>query len=207
MNVLNRRKKEIEKKDKDYIEIITNHYYKLKGSISQEELQTVYSSIYPNSKTKLSKEDWAICSISVENNNYQHICDYLEKVNNRVDISRSASLEASEIFVNKLVNLLQPYHKDIYGTIEPFCDNREQGLMLALYNQITDDSLYIWSCQAKSNKDLMIIVSKDKTSQNLYMEEDFDKAQYYRSGNYEDAIKYSICQIDEFLDKKINYSI
>ena len=204
MNVLNGRKKTIEKKDKNYIEIIVDHYHKLKGSISLEELQTVYSSIYSDSKNKLNKEDWAICNINIENNNFENICDYLEKVSNRINISKSDSYQTSEIFVNKLTNLLQPYHKDIYGVIEPFCNDCEQGLILAIYNNITNDSLYIWSCESRTNKDLMIIVSKEKNNQNLYLIDDLEKAQYYQNGNYEDALKYAITQIDNFLDKNIN---
>lgn len=204
MNAVNGRKKIIEKKDKNYIEIIVNHYHNLKGSMSLEELQTVYSCIYPNSNTKLNKEDWAICNVNVENNNFQQVCEYLEKVNNRIDISKTDSLQTSEMFTNRLVSLLQPYHNDIYGVIEPFCDNKEQGLMVALYNQKTNDSLYIWSCESKTNKELMIITSKEKTNQNLYMADDLEKAQYYQNGHYDEALKYSLIQIDNFLDKNIN---
>ena len=113
---------DIEKNQKNYVEVVINHYNNLKGSISQEELQTLYSCIYPNSKIKITLEDWATCNINVESNNSDKICDYLEKVNNRIDISKTSSFQTSEIFINKLIKSLQPYQKDIYGNIEPFCD-------------------------------------------------------------------------------------
>ena len=76
-----------------------------------EELQTFYNSIYPDSTIKLNNEDWAICNVDIENNSSKNVCDYLEKVNNRVDISKTSSLQISELFINKLLKELQPYNK------------------------------------------------------------------------------------------------
>lgn len=148
-----------------------------------------------------------MCNLNIESEDSQRICEYLEKVNNRIDISKSNSLQTSEIFINRLITQLKPYHKEIYGTIEPFCDGREQGLMLSLFNQKTNDQLYIWSCESKINCDLMIIISKDKNNQNLYMADDFDKAQYFTKNNYENAIDYSISQVDVFLGKELDIKI
>lgn len=167
-----------------------------------DELQTLYTNTYPGSKKKLNKEDWAICSIDIENNNSQRVCDYLEKVSSRIDINKTSSLVTSEMFMNNLIQKLQPYHKDIYGSIEPFCDDREQGLMLSIYNQLTDDQFYIWACESKTNQDLMIITSKDKNHQNLYMLDDLEKAQYFSKNNFEEGIAYSIFQINTFLGKE-----
>lgn len=85
------------------------------------------------------------------------------------------------MFINRLIQNLQPYQKDIYGSIEPFCDNKEQGLMLSLFNQITDDQFYIWACESKTDKDLMIITSNEKTNQNLYMADDLETGTYINS--------------------------
>ncbi len=167
----------------------------------------MYSSIYPDSKIKLTKEDWAICSLDIENNNSQKVCDYLEKVSNRIDITKTSSLQTSEIFINHLIKNLQPYQKDIYGNIEPFCDGREHGLMLSLYNQLTDDQLYIWACESKTNQDLMIIASKEKSNQNLYMQDDLEKAQYFSKDNFDDGITYSLSQVNKFLGKELNIGI
>lgn len=155
----------------------------------------------------MTKEDWAICTIDIENNNSQKVCDYLEKVSNRIDITKTSSLQTSEIFINRLIKQLQPYQKDIYGSIEPFCDGREQGLMLSLYNQLTDDQFYIWSCESKTDKDLMVITSKEKNNQNLYMQDELEKAQYFSKNNLEDALSYSLSQINKFLGKELNIGI
>ncbi len=172
-----------------------------------EELQVLYNSLYPTSKINLSKEDWAICNINVESNNVQNIIDYLEKVNNRINISKSNSLQTSETFINRLIKNLQPYQKEIYGYIEPFCESETQGLMLSLFNSKTSDELYIWSCELKNSKDIMILTSNEKDSQNLYLIKDLDKAQYFSKNNFSDAIDYSLKQIDMFLDKSLNINI
>lgn len=156
---------------------------------------------------KLTKEDWAICSLDVESNNSDKICAYLEKVNNRIDISKTSSFQTSEIFINYLIRKLQPYQKEIYGNIEPFCDGREQGLMLSLYNQLTDDQFYIWACESKTDKDLMIITSNQKNNQNLYMQDDLEKTQYFSKDNFDDGISYSLSQVDKFLGKELNIGI
>lgn len=137
--------------------------------MSQVELQTLYSSIYPSSRIKINKEDWAICNVNIESNDSQKICEYLETVNNRIDINKTSSLHTSERFINQFIKSLQPYQKELYGVIEPFCDGKEQGLLLCLYNQLTDDQFYIWSCESKTNKDLMVVTSNEKDNQNLYM--------------------------------------
>ena len=79
--------------------------------------------------------------------------------------------------------------------------------MLSLYNQKTNDCLYIWACESKTNGDLMIITSNEKNKQNLYMADDIDKAQYYPNGTYEDAINFSLSKVDHFLDKELNIKI
>ena len=198
---------EREKNQKNYVDVIVNHYNSLKRTITHEELQTFYDSVYPDSRIKLTKEDWAICTIDIENNNSQKVCDYLEKVSNRIDITKTSSLQTSEIFINRLIKQLQPYQKDIYGSIEPFCDGREQGLMLSLYNQLTDDQFYIWSCESKTDKDLMVITSKEKNNQNLYMQDDLEKAQYFSKDNFDDAIDFSLSQVNQFLGKELNIKI
>lgn len=163
----------------------------------------MYSSIYPDSKIKLNKEDWAICNLNISDDHSDKVCDYLEQVNNRIDISKTSSLQTSEIFIEKLLQHLQPYHKEIYGTIEPFCDNREQGLMLSIYNQMTNDQFYIWSCESKTDKELMIVTSKDKTKENLFMLDDLEKAQYYKNNDFNSAIKYCVDELDKFLGKDL----
>ena len=172
-----------------------------------EELQTFYNSIYPDSTIKLNNEDWAICNVDIENNSSKNVCDYLEKVNNRVDISKTSSLQISELFINKLLKELQPYNKEITGTIEPFCDNQEQGLMLSLTNKSADGKLYIWACEDITDKSLMIITSTEKTKQNLYMQHDLEKAQYFTNYNFSESISYVISKIDKFLNEDLNMKI
>ena len=197
----------IEKKNQSYIEAIVNHYHHLRGSITQEELQALYSTVYPNSRNKVSQEDCAVCNIAVESNSNQKVCEQFEKINNRIDISKTSSLQTSELFMNALIKELQPYHNEIYGTLEPFCDDREQGLMLSLYNQLTDDSMYLWCCEDKVKQDLMIISSKDKTKQNMYMQSDKEVAQYFSKSSRDDAINYSLDQVNKFLDKDLKINI
>ena len=131
----------------------------------------------------------------------------MEKVNNRININKTSSLVTSEMFINNLIKDLQPYHKEIYGNIEPFCDGREQGLMISLYNQLTDDQFYIWACESKIDKDLMIVISKEKNNQNLYMQDDLEKAQYFSKNNLEDALSYALSKINKFLGKELNIEI
>lgn len=197
----------MEKGQKNYIDVLVNYYTNLKGTISHGELQVLYSSIFPDSKIKLNKEDWAICSIDIENNNSQKVCEYLEKVNNRIDITKTSSFQTSEIFINHLIQKLQPYQRDIYGNIEPFCNGREQGLMLSLYNLLTDDQFCIWACESKTNQDLMIITSNIKNTENIYMQDDLEKAQYFSKDNFDDGIKYSLSQIDKFLGRELEIRI
>ena len=109
--------------------------------------------------------------------------------------------------MNKLIKELQPYHNEIYGTLEPFCDDREQGLMLSIYNQLTDDVMHVWCCEDKVKKDLMIVTGRDKTKENLYMKTDKDSIQYFLKSNYDEAINYSLAQVDKFLDKGLNLKI
>lgn len=79
--------------------------------------------------------------------------------------------------------------------------------MLSLYNQLTDDPFYIWACESKTNQDLMIITSKEKSNQNLYMQDDLEKAQYFSKDNYDDSIVYSLSQVNKFLGKELNINI
>lgn len=137
--------------------------------------------------------------MDIENNSYQKVCDQLEKVYNRININKTSSFQKSELFINYLVKKLQPYHKDIFGTIEPFCDSRKQGLMLALNNQLTNEPLYIWACEDEVDNDLMIITSKNKNKQNLYMTEDIGNAQFFSNNNLEDGVIYITSQIEKFL--------
>lgn len=46
-------------------------------------------------------------------------------LNNRVDINKTSSLETNELFVNQLIQKLQPYYNEIYETLGPFCDDEE----------------------------------------------------------------------------------
>jgi len=57
-----------------------------------EELQTLYSAVYPNSRIKINKEDLKYCDIDVENNNYEKICEAFERINNRIDVSKTSSM-------------------------------------------------------------------------------------------------------------------
>lgn len=79
--------------------------------------------------------------------------------------------------------------------------------MLSLYNQLTDDQFYIWSCESKTDKDLMVITSKEKNNQNLYMQDDLEKAQYFSKDNFDDAIDFSLSQVNQFLGKELNIKI
>lgn len=152
-------------------------------------------------------EDWAICSLDIESNNSEKVGDYLEKVNNRMNINKTNSFCTSESFINQLILNLKPYRKDIYGNIEPFCDGVEQGVMLSLYNQLTDDQFYVWACESKTDKDLMIVVSKEKSNQNLYLQDDLDKAQYFSKDNFKEGIDYSVSQVEKFLGKELDFKI
>ena len=143
----------------------------------------------------------------MENNSSQKVCEQFETINNRIDINKTSSFQTSEIFMNKLIKELQPYHNEIYGTLEPFCDDREQGLMLSIYNQLTDDVMHVWCCEDKVKKDLMIVTGRDKTKENLYIKTDKDSIQYFLKSNYDEAINYSLAQVDKFLDKGLNLKI
>lgn len=41
-------------------------------------------------------------------------------------------------------------------------------------------------------------------NENLYMQNDKEKAQYYKNGNIQDAIIYSLNEINRFLDIELN---
>lgn len=116
-------------------------------------------------------------------------------------------MQTSEDFINCLIKNLQPYQKEIYGTIEPFCNNYEQGLMLTICNQASDEQLYIWACESKNGEDLMLIISNEKTNKNLYMESDIEKIEYFNKNNFNEAIDYSITQINKFLSKELIFKI
>lgn len=189
----------IEVEQKKKAEILVNHYYMLKSAITLEELQTVYNSIYPDDNKKLNSEDWAVCNINIENNDYEKTCEYFEKINNRIDISRSSSLQMSELFMNRLVNQLNPYNKQLCGTIETFCNDENHGLILSLLDKITDEKFYVWVCETVENKDIMIICSKEKAKKNLFMLDDYENAQYFNISNLSDAINYASNRIDDFL--------
>mgnify|MGYP001107678333 CR=1 FL=1 len=79
--------------------------------------------------------------------------------------------------------------------------------MISLYNQLTDDQFYIWACESKIDKDLMIVISKEKNNQNLYMQDDLEKAQYFSKNNLEDALSYALSKINKFLGKELNIEI
>lgn len=142
-----------------------------------------------------------------EENHCQRVCEYFETVNNRIDITKTSSFNTSELFVNRLIKNLTPYNKEICGTIEPFCDNRQQGVMLSLQNIFTKDSIYIWACESKTNQELMVITSNEKNNQNLFMKDDLDRAQYYSNNNYDDAITFVKTEIDKFLGKELDIKI
>ncbi len=143
----------------------------------------------------------------MENNSSQKVCEQFETINNRIDINKTSSLQTSELFMNQFIQKLQPYHNEIYGTLEPFCDDREQGLMLSLYNQLTNDVIYIWCCEDKVKREIMVVTAKEKTKHNLYMQSDKDVAQYFLKSNFHKAINYSLNQVNKFLDKDLNIKL
>ena len=53
----------------------------------------------------------------------------------------------------------------------------------------------------------MVITSKEKNNQNLYMQDDLEKAQYFSKDNFDDAIDFSLSQVNQFLGKELNIKI
>lgn len=191
-----------------YIEIIVDFYSKTNKTISLEDLQVLYNKIYPDSKIKLNIEDWAISTLNMENKNIQKFCEYFEKINCRIDISKTSSLQFSEIFVNRLIQKLQSgnYQKELNGLIEPYCDKNHQGLMISFNNKIMNDSFYLWVSELE-NKEFMVLIAKEKNNQNLFMLEEFEKAHYFNKENFDEAISFSLSKIDKFLGKDLNMKI
>ena len=196
----------MEKNQINYVEAIVNHYHYLKGTIKYDELLALYNVVYPTEKVKLDIEDWIMCDIAVQNNLPSKVCERFDMIHNRIDISKSSSLQASEIFMTHLINELQPYSNQIYGILEPFCDSTEQGLMLHILNKQTDEDMYLW-CSGDINHNLAIVTSNERTKQNLYLQDDKEDVKYFSKSNEEEAIQYCLNQIDNFIDKDINIDI
>ena len=77
--------------------------------MSKVELQLLYDTIYPDSKAEITKEDCIRCNINIENENVEELCDYLDRVYNRINISKTESFKISEHFAEVLINNMNPY--------------------------------------------------------------------------------------------------
>lgn len=196
----------IEKKQIDYVDAIVNHYHYLKRSINYDELFALYNVIYPSDKMKLNMEDWILCDIAVNNNISAKVCERFEIINRRIDIYKNNSFQTSEIFMRKFTEELQSYHENMYGFLEPFCNGKEQGLMLRLVDKQTEEETYFW-CFGDNKNNLAIITSNEKTTQNLYFNEDRSLAQYFPKTNEKEAIEYCVDKVTKFLNKDINIKI
>lgn len=196
----------MEKSQINYVEAIVNHYHYLKGTIKYDELLALYNVVYPTEKVKLDIEDWIMCDIAVQNNLPIKVCERFDIIHNRIDISKSGSLQTSEIFMNHLIEKLQPYSEKVYGILEPFCDGIEQGLMLHLLNKQTDEDMYLW-CSEDIHHNLVIVTSDERTKQNLCLQDKKEIAWHFPKENEEDALQYSLNQIDNFIDKDMSINI
>ena len=164
--------------------------------MSKVELQLLYDTIYPDSKAEITKEDCIRCNINIENENVEELCDYLDRVYNRINISKTESFKISEHFAEV-----------IYGNIEPFCfDKEQQGVMLSLYDKITEAPLYLWVSFTEDNL-LMLVTSNKKNKQNICSDIDLQGAQYFREEDISVGIDYALSKIDTFLKKDLSIKI
>ncbi len=73
--------------------------------------------------------------------------------------------------------------------------------MLSLTDELTKEPFYIWAYEEEKDNNLVIITSRQKNEENLWMIEDEDKAQYFSNNNFDEGITYAISKIEEFINK------
>ena len=68
-------------------------------------------------------------------------------------------MEVSQTFFNKLEEKLKNVSDNLEGYYKTFNNCREQGLMITIYEPVTDNELLIWACECRNSDDIMVITA------------------------------------------------
>lgn len=109
----------------------------------------------------------------------------------------------SETFFNNLEKKIGKNQLD--GYYETFNNCREHGYILKLYDK--DKSLNIWACRQRNSDDIMLVLGSDKNIDinNMFDDEAFKTAKYFKYNDYDSAVNYIYKHIKLMFKDKIEY--
>ena len=104
-----------------------------------------------------------------------------------------SSVKVSEKFFSRLEELL--YKSNLNGYYDVFNNCRETGYILKIYDN--QKELNIWACEARNSDQIMIVLGddKEKDTNNLFSDEAFKEARYFKCDDYNSAVDYVYQQI------------
>lgn len=120
-----------------------------------------------------------------------------------MEITKNRSLEVSEKFFNNLEKKLERVSDNLAGYYKTFNNCREQGLMLTIYEQKSDDELLIWACECRNSDSIMVIIADRSCSDinDMFDDKAWRSAKYFKYDDYDGAIDYTMNIIKKQFDK------
>lgn len=99
----------------------------------------------------------------------------------------------SEKFFDKLEELI--YKSNLNGYYDTFNNCRETGYILKIYDN--QKELNIWACETRNSDDIMIVLGseEEKDNNNLFSDDAFKRAKYFKCDDYNSAVDYVYQQI------------
>lgn len=79
------------------------------------------------------------------------------------------------------------------GYYKTFNNCREQGLMLEIYDDISNSELLIWACECRNSDQIMVVLG-DKTCSNIndmFDDKAYKSAKTFNKGDYDSAVNYA----------------
>ena len=102
-------------------------------------------------------------------------------------------MEVSQTFFNKLEEKLKNVSDNLEGYYKTFNNCREQGLMLTIYEPLTDKEILIWACESRNSDNIMVVLADRSCSNTNDMFNDiaWKSARYFKCGEYDKAVNHT----------------
>jgi len=86
-----------------------------------------------------------------------------------------------------------------------FNNNREQGLVLTIHKD--DKDFIVWACECRNSDNIMVVLGNDKNinSNNMFDDEAYSKAKYFKCDDYDSAVDHVYKQIKYLFKDDLNY--
>lgn len=102
-------------------------------------------------------------------------------------------MEVSQTFFNKLEEKLKNVSDNLEGYYKTFNNCREQGLMITIYEPVTDNELLIWACECRNSDDIMVITADRSCcdTNDMFNDIAWKSAKYFKCDEYDKAVNYT----------------